>query len=186
MKQKTDEQLIERYTGYRDEKALTELIERYIKPVYSFVYRFSQDTASAEDITQETFVKLWRNVRQFQPGKNFRTWLFTIAKNTAVDLLRKKKSQVFSDFENELGENFLEDTIADQSPLPDALAVRSENKLNLENALAKLPANYRVILSLHYGEGFTFEEISEIIGKPLNTAKSQSRRAVLALRKLLA
>ncbi len=180
----TDAELSRHYLA-REESSSETLVMEYLALVFGFIYRIVRDRAEAEDLTQETFVKAWKKLRSYDREKNFKTWLFTIAKNTAFDLLRKKKSAAFSDFDTELGENLLEETIADQNPLPEELAIRAEKKGLLEGALAKLPLQYRTIISLHYGEGFTFSEISEILGKPLNTVKSQSRRALNTLQKFI-
>ena len=108
----TDKQLVYNYIN-GDGKVLEKLISRYLKPVYNFVYRISNSQQDAEDITQETFIKVWQKIKKYNPDKNFKTWLFTIARNTAVDWLRKKRNLVFSDFENSQGENYLENALND-------------------------------------------------------------------------
>jgi len=86
----SDKKLIKQYL-HGDEKSLGFLIKRYLKPIYNFVYRYVSEAASAEDITQETFVKVWKNLNKFDQRKHFKTWIFCLAKNTAIDFLRKKK-----------------------------------------------------------------------------------------------
>ena len=90
----TDKQLIDDYLNGND-AAFALLVQRQINPVYNFVYRLVRNTQDAEDITQETFVKMWKNLKRYNQDQNFKTWLFTIARNTAIDSLRKKKSFVF-------------------------------------------------------------------------------------------
>lgn len=87
----TDEQLIKNYLK-GDDNSLEILIRRYLKPIYFFVYGYTKDEQKAEDIAQEVFVKIWKNLKKFDKNKNFKTWIFTIAKNTALDYLKKKKS----------------------------------------------------------------------------------------------
>ena len=168
-----------------DSAALSVLVDRNIKLVYRFAYRLTHDVHDAEDITQETFVKLWRNAHKFDENKVFKTWLLSIAHNTAIDLLRKRKSLVFSDFDTTLGGNSLTETLADFNPLPDEVYSRAEEKKLLDTVLDELSPSYREILVLHHEEGLTFNEIGAILGKPLNTVKSGYHRALLALRKAL-
>lgn len=168
-----------------DADALALLIERNLKLVYRYAFRITRDTEDAEDITQETFVKLWKNIEKFDSDKNFRTWLLGIAHNTSIDLLRKRKSFVFSDFETSEGGNSITETIADPSPLAPEIFEQAEKRKLLDTALAKLPFMYREVLTLYFDEDLTFSEIGEILGKPLNTVKSQQRRALESLRKIL-
>ena len=185
MNEKTDKQLIANYLA-GDERALNELIARHLKSVYNFVYRIARNAQDAEDITQETFVKMWRNLKRYDQSQNFKTWLFTIARNTAIDALRKKKNFVFSDFETADGENPIFDTLADPAPLPDELAMRAEKQTLFETALGQLSPAYQEVFALHHESDLTFDEISTRLGKSINTVKSQYRRALLTLQKLLA
>lgn len=166
-----------------DTEALAILVERNLKLIYRYAFRMTRDVEDAQDITQETFVKLWRNIEKFDLDKNFRTWLLGIAHNTALDLLRKKKDFVFSDFDNETG-GFSE-TIVDPAPLPPEIFERAEKKELLDDALGQISPTYREILTLYYEEDLTFAEIGTILNKPLNTVKSQHRRALSALKKIL-
>src|SRR3989338_146778 len=95
---RSDQQLIADYlTG--DEKSLKILYGRYLKPIYSFVYRYVGGGQDVEDVTQDAFVKVWRNLKKFDQNKSFKTWIFSIAKNTAIDFLKKKKAIPFSEFD---------------------------------------------------------------------------------------
>jgi len=89
-----DEQLIANYLK-GDEELLEVLVRRYFKLIYNFVYQYTGSLEDSEDITQEVFVKVWRNFRKFNQKKSFKTWIFSIAKNTAIDFLRKKKQYHF-------------------------------------------------------------------------------------------
>ena len=92
---RSDEQLVWDYLK-SDEKSLELLIRRYLKPIYSFVYRYVGKAHDADDVTQDVFVKVWRNLKKFDREKSFKTWIFAIAKNTAFDHLKKKKAIPFS------------------------------------------------------------------------------------------
>lgn len=182
--EKTDSQIIADYLS-GDENALSEIVGRYLKPIFNFIYRLVGNPQDAQDITQETFIKTWRNLKKYKTEENFKAWIFTIAHNTAIDWLRKKKNLVFSDFKNEEGENFLEENIADTSLLPDEIVMQGENKKLIGDAINKLPPMYKEVVILHYMNELTFDEISQVLKKPLNTVKSQHRRALLMLKDVL-
>lgn len=177
--------LIEKYLSTGDEKSLEILIRRYLKPIYNFVFRYIGNQSEAEDITQETFIKIWRNLKKFDQKKSFKTWIFHIAKNTAIDFLRKKKIIPFSEFENEKGENALTETLIDYRPFPDKLLERADMAKTLNDAINKLSVPYRMVLFLRYNDHFNFREIAEALGEPLNTVKSRHRRALFQLKNLL-
>jgi RNA polymerase sigma-70 factor (ECF subfamily) len=181
--QKSDEQLISDCL-FGDADALQELIGRYLRPIYGFIFRLVK-LPEAEDITQEVFIKAWQNLKKFDKNKSFKVWIFTIAKNTALDWLKKKKSVPFSAYDLESGENVLENTLEDLAPLPDEIADKKQAAEKLTEAVSALDAKYRAVLSLYYNNGFTFEEIAGVLKEPLNTVKSRHRRAVIYLRKIL-
>ena len=181
----SNEQLIVNYLK-GDEKSLEILIENHLKPIYGFVYRYVNNSQEAEDITQEVFLRTWRNLKKFNHKKgNFKTWIFTIARNAALDFLKKKKVASFSDFVNEEGESALVETLADPNPLLNEILERAEDAKNFNLILGKLPVAYQTLLSFYYNEQFNFREIAEVLNEPINTIKSRHRRAILMLRKLL-
>ena len=167
------------------ERSFSVLVERYIGSVYNYVFRLVRSVEESEDITQETFVKVWKNLKRFREGENFRAWVFTIARNTLIDYTRKKKMVVFSAFENSEGENVLLETTSNGERTLDELVIEAETKEELENVLAVLSPEYREVILLHYQEDMTFDEIGRILKKSLNTVKSQHRRALAILRKEL-
>ncbi|MDP2655108.1 MAG: sigma-70 family RNA polymerase sigma factor [bacterium] len=179
-----DQILIKKYIQ-GDEKSLEILILAYIKPIYSFVYRYGGNGQDAEDITQEVFVKVWRHIKRFDQSKSFKTWIFAIAKNTAIDSLKKKKTIPFSEFENEAGENMLTEMLADPAPLPQELLEKAGVARMLRSTMDKLSPKYRMVLFLRYNDHFNFREIAESLGEPLHTIKSRHRRALIIMRKLL-
>ena len=174
----SDQQLIKNYLK-GDEKSLEILIKHYLKPIYYFSYRNVNNQQEAEDITQETFVKAWRNL------KKFKTWIFTIAKNTAIDFLRKKKNIAFTDLENKDHENNFIESLADPSPLPLEIFERKQLSQTVARAIKKLSPLARITILLRYNEHFTFQEITQILNKPINTVKSWHYRAILRLKKIL-
>lgn len=167
-----------------DDTAYAKILEKYLHPVYNFLRTFVQDLDVLDDLTQETFIKAWKNLKSFDTEKNFKTWLFTIAKNTAYDFFKKKKTIPFSEFSDEQGNNALEN-ISDDEILPLEILEKFEKEKTFEKNLEKLPNHYRIILLLHYKEDFSLQEISEILNVPYNTIKSRHIRALSKFKKIL-
>jgi RNA polymerase sigma-70 factor, ECF subfamily len=175
-----DKQLLEEFL-LGDDLAFEKLVSRYLRPVYRFLFQLTRDTSHLDDLTQVTFLKAWKNIHKFDPDKNFKTWVFTIAKNTAYDHFKKKKAIPFSFFEDEEGYNKLEE-ISEDSILPDELLIREDSAKILEEALKKIPDHYRVILLMRYKDDFSLQEISKILDIPYNTVKSQHQRGLKILK----
>ena len=178
-----DNHLVENYLE-GNEEAFEELVKKYLKPIYNFLYRLTNDQAAAEDLAQDTFLKAWKNIRRFDQDRSFKTWIFTIAKNTVFDYFKKKKELPFSTLTDEEGESWLEN-IADENILPDEILERKDIAEELNNFLQKLPPYYCTILLLHYKEDFSLHEIAEILGEPYNTIKSRHQRGLLSLKKAI-
>ena len=170
-----------------DGKAFEELLSPYLQPMYSFVLSLTHDVLMAEDVTQETCIKIWKHLTRFDSEKSFKTWIFAIAKNTAFDALKKKRDLPFSAFsqgEDDEVEEPWSERIADESPLPDELLARADAAQFLERKLRMLPEGFRRILSLRYRDDFSLSEIAEILGEPYNTVKSRHGRALSGLRRV--
>jgi len=184
MDNESDEKLVE-YFRSGEKKALEVLVFRYFKVIYNFCSRYVGDVNVAEDITQETFVKVWKNLNRFDTHKKFKTWIFQIAKNTCIDYLRKKKSIPFSNFEDEDGTNNFVDNFVDNSPLPDEIFIRKDLSDFLEKNINELPVNYKMVILMYHKNEFNFREISEIMDESVDTIKSRYRRGMISLRKKL-
>jgi RNA polymerase sigma-70 factor, ECF subfamily len=182
--EKTDAELIQA-TIDGDAGAFSSLVSRYSRDAYAFAFFMAKDASDAEDITQEAFVKVWKNLTKFKPGQKFKSWLMAIAHNTAIDYLRKRRHVVFSKFEDEEGVNILAETLTNEEPSASDLAALAESAEKTARAVQELPDIYRSVLALRYEGGMSFEEISELVKKPVNTVKSQHRRALIALRGIL-
>ncbi|MFZ2187204.1 MAG: RNA polymerase sigma factor [Candidatus Moraniibacteriota bacterium] len=176
-----DRQLVADFLG-GDDRAFEQLVRRYLSPLYNFIFQLTRDRNVAEDLTQETFIKAWKHGARFDQKKSFKTWIFTIAKNTTYDFFKKKKSIPFSFFEDDEGRNTL-DMIDEDRPLPDEILEKTEKIEALEKALAKVPELYRALLLLAYREDFSLGEIAEILGEPYNTIKSRHQRALKLLKR---
>jgi RNA polymerase sigma-70 factor (ECF subfamily) len=179
MVERSDEEVVASYLA-GDQAAFSVLVDRYMNHLYNFVLQFVSDRAAAEDIVQDTFVKAWTHLGRFDRKKSFKTWLFAIAKNTAYDFLKKKKTLPFSLFENEEGENVLENTPGNDTDPGDILD-REATSQELEVKLGLLSRPYQILLRLRYQEDFSLHEIAHILKEPYNTVKSRHQRALRQL-----
>lgn len=168
-----------------DDKALEALVALYLPSIYSFVLRRVGKKDESEDITQEVFIKVWKNLKKFDHKKSFKTWIFTIAKNTVIDWQRKKKTIPMSKFDTKDGKNIIVEKLSDQRPLPNDIFYQKNLKNVLDSAINKLAPEFKTLLLLRYNDHFKFREIAEILEEPLQTVKSRHRRAVLALKQVV-
>lgn len=179
--EENDNFLIEKYLA-GDGDAFKGLINKYTTPIYNFTVRFVGKD-SAEDLVQDIFIKVWKNIDKFDSNRaSFKTWVFTITRNTVTDYLRKKKVLLYSSFDKE---EAYESNIEDEAVLPDEALIKLEDKDLLNSLLDKISPSYREVLILYYQEDMTFSEIGQLLDKPLNTVKSQHRRALMKLKEML-
>ncbi len=179
----TDAQLITLYKE-GNPKAFEGIINRYAQITYRFVFMMVKNKDEAHDIVQDTLIKVWKNIKKFDNNKNFRTWIFSVATNTTIDFLRKRKNINFSSLDDIDDQNF-DQTIPDTGPLQNELFEKQENIELIEKALDTISPEDRTIILLHEGEDMTFEEIAIVVDKPMNTVKSRYRRALLILKKYI-
>ena len=164
---------------------IEKIVADYLTVIYRFVYRLVGNEPDASDITQEVMVKVWKNLAKYDPAQNFKPWLFKIARNTAIDWLRHRRQIPFSELDRcdeEGNDRAFAETVKDLELLPDEVFAQKEIKEKFNQALNLIPINERMILALHLEEGLTFNEIAEIVGRPLNTVKSAYRRSLVKLR----
>jgi RNA polymerase sigma-70 factor (ECF subfamily) len=172
------------------ESAYRELLRRYERPVYALIYRMVRDRELAEDLTQETFVKVLNALERYQPEYKFSSWIFKIANNAAIDQLRRKELSTLSleGGPDATTPERLEATslqIGDQAESPlDELEAR-EIGVAIEEAIARLRPEYRACIIMRHVEGRPYEEIAGILDLPLGTVKTYIHRARAELRGLL-
>lgn len=189
--EKSDSQLVsESILG--NQASFEVLVRRYTQPIYQFSFRRTGDAHLAEDCTQDTFFKAWKNLGKYNlESASFKTWLFIIARRTIIDALRKKTplsfSRLFGRSPDELAGESYESTIIDESinATPEGFIVSTEDSAMISKYFRKLPEHYQTVLTLHYQEDLTFQEIGDIMKKPTNTVKSWHRRACISLKELL-
>ena len=180
----TDEEIVNHYRdGNKDLFKI--LIDRYISPIYNFTARLT-DKEIANDIVQEVFIKVWKKIDHFDSQKSsFKTWIFTIARNTTIDFLRKKKLINFTSLENDTDSLSFASSIKDETLLPDEILQKLQDSELLSEKIESLLPQHKTVLILHYQEELTFSEIGKILNKPLNTVKSYHHRAIIKLREML-
>jgi RNA polymerase sigma-70 factor, ECF subfamily len=175
-----DGALIERLKG-RDPHALAELYDRYGRLVYALTLRVVRDQSIAEDLVQETFLRVWNRVHSLDPAKNaLGPWLLAIARNRAIDYLRSAAGRGRT-ISVELNES-------DHAPLDQELEagiLMSDQLRRISAALERLPLNYRTVMELAYFEGLSQSEMSARMGQPLGTIKTWVRTALRSLREEL-
>ncbi len=175
----SDELLISRFQS-GDENAYVELVNRYKDRLTNFVFYFLRDEEHADDIVQETFIKLYEKKHYYKEIAKFSTWIYTIARNLANTELRKKsrtKIMYLSQINNDKKDYEL------KSNDPE-LNTNIENEFLLKEvhiSIGKLPENYKSVIILRDIQGLSYEQISNIVGVPLGTVKSRINRARLQL-----
>jgi RNA polymerase sigma-70 factor (ECF subfamily) len=174
------------------EPAFGLLVAQYSRQVYSLIARSLRDPADAADVTQDVFVKVFRNISGFDGRSSLRTWIYQIALREASNQRRwwsrhkQQETAIDAVIENQQGETFcLADSLAADEASPYDCAAQSEMKQRLEAALRQLPEAFRTVVVLREIEGFGYEEIAEILDANVGTVKSRLTRGRQALRKIL-
>ena len=184
MEHESDEQLVRQYLSGK-QTALNTLITRYTSQLYAFSYRYAGNGTDAQDIVQDTFIKAWKALASFDVSKSFKVWIYTIAKNTGLDWLKKKRPELFSHYETDDELNPVADALKDDTELPDELAHNAHIYEELAQAITELPDLYRSVVTLRYGSELSFEEIATVLNKPVETVRSQHRRALIKLKAIV-
>lgn len=167
-----------------DPLAFEQLIHLYEKRVFTLTRRMCKNPADAEEAAQETFLAAWQGLRFFRGDSSFSTWLYRLASNACVDLLRKEgRHQTAAGPSLNDEEVVLE--IPDEAPTPHALVEQAELKEQIEAGLAALPEEYREVLILREIHQQSYDEIAEILSLDLGTVKSRINRGRKRLRKFL-
>lgn len=164
--------------------AFERLYDRYARPVYSLAYRILGDPADAEELLQETFVKVWQQAARYDPRRGtFGSWLMSIAYNLAIDALRtRSRRPPRADFV-ELGDLPLYDV--DEATIVYEAAEVSELRDRVRRAMAQLPEPQRQAIELAYFAGLSHTEIAAVLGEPVGTIKTRLRLGMQKLQLLL-
>ncbi|MCC6143951.1 MAG: RNA polymerase sigma factor [Candidatus Hydrogenedentes bacterium] len=181
MPERTDEELVA-LARSGEAYAFAVLVRRYEQPLYSYLRRLCGNASEAEDLFQETFLKVHVNLHQFQEGRPFRPWVYRIATNVCRDRQRYRKRRPQVSLETPIGDGGeggrLADLVASEAPAPDAQAQASETSARLEAAVAALPVKHRAVFLMARYEGLAYEEIARALRVPVGTVKSRMHKAV--------
>jgi len=184
--EKTDEELLAEFQQ-GDAGAFERLLRRHRSPLYTFFVRMLGDRARAEDLAQDTFLRIVRGAAAWEHRARFQTWLYTIARNLCVDAVRRDRFRRVESLDAEDGEEGPPiDAVPSGSAGPDRQAESARLRPLLQRALLALPADQREVFVLREQAGLPFKEIAELVGANENTIKSRMRYALVALRKALA
>lgn len=176
----TEEQLIEEaINGSR--KALAELVKNYEQTVYNFAFKICRNKERAENTMQETFLSMVKSLKQFSGKSKLSTWLYTIVSNHCLMQARSQKKYDYTSLENEDG-LIDERHVVDWKFSPNKLAENSELKDVLDDAIQKLPHEYRIVFLLRDVEGLSTKETGEIVNLSVPAIKSRLHRARAFLR----
>ena len=167
-----------------DQSAFEALVRLYEKRVYALTLRMCKNPADAEEAAQEAFLAAWQGLAFFRGESSFSTWLYRLASNACVDLLRRE-GRHRSAAGPSLNDEEAAIDVADDAPSPHALAERAELRQQIEAGLAALPEEYRQVLILREMHQQTYDEIAEILSLDLGTVKSRISRGRKRLRKIL-
>ena len=186
----TDQEVVTR-ARQGEEAAYRELVRRYERPVFSLIFRMVRNRELAEDLSQETFIKVLNALDSYRPEYKFSSWVFKIANNAAIDHLRRRELDTLSLEGSPHAETpqMVEATALQIGERGETQLEEVENKElggEIEQAIAKLRPEYRTCILLRHVEGRAYEEIAEILNLPLGTVKTYIHRARNELRMTLA
>ena len=179
----SDEELMAQFQG-GNESAYLQIVERFKDRLFNFIYRFVGDSDQADDLVQDTLIKVYTHRHSYREIARFSTWIYTIAGNLARTELRKRKRRAtFSMSTLGIGEKDYEIPSEDESPTKNLEEAQTEQ--DIRRALGQLPLNFRTVIILRDVQELSYDEISKIMRIPLGTVKSRVNRARLRMQEIL-
>ena len=157
------------FTEDEREQRLRHLMEVYGDGLKRLCCVYLRDMGLAEDAVQETFIKVYMNLHRYSPEYTFGQWLYTIARNTFIDYVRKRQDDLPID------EKF--SSPASNTPTPEESVINSQQRHQIELCIARLPENYRRLIRMRFFDEYSYEEIAVKLSLPLGTVKTQIHRA---------
>lgn len=180
--QMTDLELVEATRKQGDQRAFGILIRRYERPLYNFILRMVSSAADAEELFQETFLRIHQNLDNFRGGASFSPWAYRIAHNICIDTLRSPRKRLFVSLEAEnQGQQTLEERLEGESPDPELEVHRQQVSGQIQNAVDQLPPKLRSVFVMYQYQHMPYDEIAKSLEIPLGTVKSRMHAALKQL-----
>lgn len=179
-----DTQALARGLRRRDPELLDRLIEQYQQRLYRYLLFLTAEPALAEDLFQETWVRVLERGHQYNASSRFESWLFAIARHLVIDVSRRKKLSSLDEL-TESGTHPSFEPADDRSASVLQALVAHEDRQTVQLSLRKLPAYYREVLHLRFHEELPLEEIATVLSTPISTVKSRLYRGLAALKNAL-
>ncbi|MBP1937328.1 RNA polymerase sigma-70 factor (ECF subfamily) [Paenibacillus sediminis] len=169
-----------------DQRAFAEIVELYKDKIYYLAYRMLNNRHEAEDIVQETFLRVYKNLERYDEHQKFSTWIYRIGTNLCIDRLRKRKAVYSLDAEvndQEGSDGYA--MIPGDERTPESEFLLSETQTTIRDAIDSLPAKYKSVMILRYLQDLSLQEISDVLDMPVTTIKTRVHRGRDFLRKKL-
>lgn len=174
-KELTDNELVE-IVRNEDSERYGELIERYQGKLFAYLYRLTGNRDETEDLLQDVFIKAYRNLHSYDISRKFSSWIYRIAHNEAVNHIKRRSLKRFIPWEDITAtkDMLVMSSLAEGA---DVTQMREETRVEVDEAINRLPFKYKQVLTLRYYSDKSYEDISEILGKPINTVGTLISRA---------
>jgi RNA polymerase sigma-70 factor (ECF subfamily) len=182
MEHLSDAQLVSQFKAGNNE-AFEEIVLRYQAHIYSFIMSIVRNPDTASDITQELFIKVFKNLHKYNEENKLKNWMFALSRNLTMDYFRKNNKKLISLENQHIDEQSILDTLSDNSPKHLEAAIENSTKEAINHALSLLPIEERELIALK--DSFTFQEIAQMQNKPIGTLLSKFNRSLKKLRKIL-
>lgn len=172
-----------------DRERFNLLVWKWEKPIFNFALRYLGDYESAREVTQKTFIRVYKNIGKLNHAEKFSSWIYQIAANLCKDELKKRTNRDFLSIDmiqqnSENGHRMPEELIELKRDNPEAIVNQKQIGAILQKALNQLPEEQRVVIIMKEYQGLKFREIAEALGEPINTIKSRMYYGLNALRKI--
>jgi len=184
MNSRSDEELVAAL-GNGDEDALRLLVDRHAAAIYRFSVRHTGDELLAEDVSQEVFLRVYRNAHTFDSSRNFKAWLFTIVRNTSIEMARSAGYRRSTSLDPAEVEGDQSSHLHERYPDPEESYAAQETASRVATALQTLQEKQRTVVILKYFDGLSNREIADVIGSTVSSVESLLVRAKRNLAKLL-
>ncbi|WP_425271778.1 RNA polymerase sigma factor SigW [Paenibacillus protaetiae] len=169
-----------------DQRAFAELVDLYQDKLFHMAYRMLNNRQEAEDVVQDTFLRVYKNLDKYDEGLKFSTWIYRIATNLCIDRLRKRKPSYSLDAESSEHEGLDGySMIPSDNRTPESEVLLTETQKIVHQAIESLPPKYKTIMMLRYIQDMSLQEIGEVLDMPVTTIKTRVHRGREFLRKKL-